>query len=399
MSSLPLSIVHASCANKSRHFALTLALSAALLTVAGCDDPSNVGQGLLDAQAGDTRVTTMTPDEVALGDRPDATGGNAASGAIRALVGMVDDPVIGSFRSTGFVDFVPSSQFEAPFLNGTVSWAGLDLNLDYRYGDTTSVLQFDLYGVSESWLSSEISAEAEVPLGSLVASYEIPVTRGVVTLALPDAWVAANDARLRSETFTDAFHGFSIVPTAGNTVVGFRFSESGLRASAVPGDTVSYALSKVGTVTQQDGASSPSDFIILQDGSAKGVYVRFPLRGGEFDESLIHRVTMGLTAADLSAYYSDSFERPLPTVLGLEAVSADGLTRLEIAEVSVNADGAFIIDNTTLTNVFQSANLGKSVLDRFELYFPVEQSGVGFLALQTDGSPSIEALITATSIN
>jgi hypothetical protein len=57
------------------------------------------------------------------------------------------------------------------------------------------------------------------------------------------------------------------------------------------------------------------------------------------------------------------------------------------------------MDNTTLTNVFQSANLGKSVLDRFELYFPAEQSGVGFFAFPLDSGSSIEALITATTIN
>jgi len=399
MSLLLIETERATWARQRRHFTLPLVLLVCLLPMFGCDDPSNVGQGLLDAQAGETRIIPLSPGEVSAGDRSDLTGGNSASGAVRALVGVVDDPVIGTMRSTGFVDFVPSSQFGSDFLNGSVSWAGLELNLDYRYGDTTGVLQFDLYGVAESWLSSEITADADIPLGSLVASYEVPVREGIVSLPLPEAWVAANDARLRSETFTDAFHGFSIVPTAGNAIAGFRFTESALRATVVPGDTVSFALSKVGTVTEVDADRLPSDYVILQDGAPHGVFLRFPLRGDGLEESLIHRVTLGLTAENLDALYPDSFLRPLPSVLGMEAVSADGLTRLEIAEVSINADGRFIMDNTTLTNVFQSANLGKSVLDRFELYFPAEQSGVGFFAFPLDSGSSIEALITATTIN
>jgi len=382
-----------------RRFGPTLSLLAGFLLFSGCDDPSNVGQGLLDAQSGETRVTSLLPETISSGDRADETGGNAGSGAIRALAGMVDDPVVGPIQSTGFIDFVPSSQFESAFVNGTVSWAGLELNLDYRYGDTTGVVHFDLVSVPENWLSSDINADSDIPMGSVVASYEIPVSEGVVTLPLPEAWVNANDATLRSATFTDTFHGFGIVPTGGNAIVGFRFSESRLRASAAAGDTVSYALSKVGTQTDLSGATPPDNHAILQDGSPQGVFVRFPLRGEDLEESLIHRVIVQLEAVDVSGQYPESFSRPLPGVIGLEAVSADGLTRLEIAEVSINAAGEFVIDNTTLTNVFQSANLGKSVLDRFELFFPAEQSGIGFFAFPQDGGNSIEALITATSIN
>lgn len=382
-----------------RRFVPTLSLLAGLFLLSGCDDPSNVGQGLLDAQSGDTRVSTMSPDVIDRLDRPDETGGNAGSGAVRALAGTVDDPVLGTMTAHGFIDFVPSSQFESTFTNGSVTWAGLELNLDYRYGDTTGVVQFDLFSIPGNWLSSEVDAGSDIPRGGRIASYEIPVTAGVVTLPLPEAWVDSNDATLRSSTFTDTFHGFGIVPTGGDAIVGFRFSESVLRASAVPGDTVTYAMSKVGTLTDLSATAAPADHVILQDGSAESVFMRFPLRGEVLDESLIHRVIMQLTAVDLSSRYPEGFSRPLPGVLGLEAVSADGQTRLEIAEVAINASGDFVVDNTTLTNVFQSANLGKSVLDRFELYFPPEQSGIGFFAFPQNPGASIEALITATSIN
>lgn len=111
MSLLPIETERATWARQRRHFTLPLVLLVCLLPMFGCDDPSNVGQGLLDAQAGETRIIPLSPGEVSAGDRSDLTGGNSASGAVRALVGVVDDPVIGTMRSTGFVDFVPSSQF------------------------------------------------------------------------------------------------------------------------------------------------------------------------------------------------------------------------------------------------------------------------------------------------
>lgn len=377
-----------------------LVLLAGLLFSTGCDDPSNVGQGLLDPQTGDTQVTSLSPSDLSLGDRSDLTGGNAASGAIRALTGRVDDPVLGRIQSTGFVDFVPSSQFETSFVNGSVSWAGLSLNLDYRYGDTTGVVNLDLYSVTENWLSNEIGADSEVPMGDLIASFEVPVTEGVVQLPLPQDWIDENDATLRGTSFSDSFHGFGLVPTDGDAIVGFRFSESRLRASTVAGDTVSFALSKVGTVTDLAESNPPSGHVVLQDGAHGGITLRFPFNDGPLDEALIHRVILHLNAVDLSSQYPIGFNRPLPGVLGLEAVSAEGTSRLEIAEVSINSEGAFVIANTTLTNVFQSANLGKSSLDRFELYFPPEQSGIGFFAFPQDGgSDSVEAVITATTIN
>ncbi len=357
-----------------------------------------MGQGLLDAQSGETSVLSLAPSALIESDRADATGGNAASGAIRALTGQVDDPVIGSITSRGFIDFVPASQFESSFFNGSVSWAELSLNLDYSYGDTTSMVAFDLYSVPSDWLSSEIEADSDISIGTRIASYEIQATSGSVSLPLPAAWVDANDTTLRNSDFSDVFHGFSLVPTGGNAIVGFRFSESQLRVSATPGDTVSFAMSKVASLT--DIPPAPNGNILLSDGSSSGMDVQFPIRGGSFDESLVHRVILNLRATNLDASYPTGFNRPLPTVLGMDAVSAEGDTRLEIAEVSINAAGEFVIDNTTLTNVFQSANLGKSVLDRFELYFPPEQSGIGFFVFPTvSGDTSIEALITATPIN
>jgi len=377
-----------------------VALMVGLLIMTGCDDPTNVGQGLLDSQAGETRVITLQPNSVTAGDRSDPTGGNAASGAVMSLMGVVDDPVRGRMSSQGLIDFVPSNQFGADFLNASVDWAELSLNLDYRYGDTTSVVQFDLYEVPADWQSVAINAGSVIALGSKIDSYEVAAKEGLTSFVLPEAWIQEYDTILRDGSFSDLFHGFAMVPTDGQAIVGFRFSESTLRASATPGDTVAFALSKVGSLTSMPDSPPSSGRVFLGDGSARGVDVRFPLQGEELAESLIHRVILSLEIDNISSSYPAGFLRPLPAVIGLEAVSEDGESRLEIAEVAVNTEGRFVMDNTTLTNVFQSANLGKSVLDRFELYFPTDQSGVGFFVLPTTANElAIEALVTATPIN
>lgn len=376
------------------------AILATALLITGCDDPSNVGQGLLDAQGNDTEVVRLSPLSIEASETGDVTGGNAASGAVRALFGEAADPVVGTLTSTGLVDFVPASQFESGFVNGTVSWAGLEFNVDYSYGDTSGVLTFDLHAVPDTWQSTALRADSLIAIGSVIASYEIPASTGIVSLELPQDWVSEYDPLLRSSEFTDNFHGFALVPQQADAVLGIRFSESRLRASTTPGDTVAFALSKVASLTDDAAVQMPSGDVVLRDGSTGGLDLRFQFEGGALEPSLIHRVIIKLRTTDWSASYPAGFARPLPGVLSVHGVSADGATRVDIGEVPINQEGVFIVDNTTLTNVFQSANLGKSVLDRFELSFPAEQSGVGFMSFSMDPADvAVEALITVSPLN
>lgn len=371
-----------------------------MLLIAGCDDPSNVGQGLLDAQSSDTQVVSLPGASLEVAARGDLTGGNTAIGALRVLFGTVDDPVVGTLDATGYVDFVPGSQFPSTFLNGTVSWADLRLNVDYQYGDTSSTVLVDVYDVSAAWQSTTLRADSTIAQGAFIGSFEIPASSGIVTLPLPASWVTTHDATLRNSNFSDLFHGFAVVPRGGNAILGARFSESELRASAAPGDTVSFPMSKVGTLTRDDAVVDPAGYRVLRDGATSSLDLRLPIQDGPIGEALIHRVILKMKTADWSSQYPTGFSHPTPGVILLEAVSSDGATRLEIAEVAQNASGEFIVDGTTLTNVFQSANLGKSVLDRFEITFPAEQSGIGFVGFSVDdAAPGVETLVTLTPIN
>jgi len=368
----------------------------------GCDDPTDVGRSLVDAQAGESSVATLAASSIELNSRGDITGGNAASGAVRVLSGVVQDPVAGEIQSTGYMDFVPASQFESSFLNGSVSFAEVELSIDYVYGDTSGSVVFELVDIAADWESSFARADTSISTGNVVLTTSIPARTGIHSIGLPQTWVSANDALLRSSSVVDDFHGFALRPVSGNAVLGIRFTNSRIRASATPGDTVSFGLSKIVSGTDEQGPIQDSNVILLRDGSRNGLDVVFPFEGDEFPEAMIHRVLMRFNVSDFADSYPEHFNRPDILLVGLRAVSEDGATRLDIAEVIINSDGSFTFDNTSLTNVVQTANLGKSVLGRFELYFPVEESGVGFIAIQTDSDTEgsyPRALVTHTPIN
>ncbi len=389
----------------STNFRLPLKLTSVFVSailLLGCDDPTDVGRSLVDAQAGETSVTTLNASTLESNSIGDITGGNAASGAVRVLAGVVQDPVAGRIESTGFMDFVPSSQFESTFLNNTVDFAELQLSIDYVYGDSTLPVTFELLAVSHDWTSTFTRADTTILTGDPILVTTIPSIEGKHTVEFPQEWIASNDALLRSSTFVDDFHGFALRQVSGNAILGARFSESIIRASSAPGDTVSFSLSKVISTAAEPDAPTSSDHVLLRDGSAKGLDLRFSFEGESFPEAMIHRVLMRFNTIDLSNQYPETFARPEVTLVGLRAVSEDGGSRLDIAEVIINADGSFAFDNTSLTNVVQTANLGKSVLDRFELYLPVTQSGVGYLAIEKDLTHSENyprALVTLTPIN
>jgi len=374
-----------------RFFSGFLALLSILILMTGCDDRTNVGIGLVDAQTEESKVITLSASSLQDNGLGDVTGGNASSGASRALAGVVDDPVAGHMEAVGLLDFVASSQFGTSFLSQPVTFADLTMSIDYVYGDTTQPVTLEMYQVNESWISAFTRADTTIGTGALVLTTTIPAVEGDHVVTLPAEWVSAFDGILRSSTFTDDFHGFALRATSGNAILGVGFSGTSLRASSTPGDTVSFSLSKVFTSSSRIPSSASSEYLLLQDGAANGLDVSFPFLSEEFPEALVHRVLVRLNTVDLSDLYPSGFNRPVVSLIGLRVVADDDVTRLVVEEVGVASDGSLTFDNTILTNVVQSVNLDKSSLDRFELYLPSNQSGVGFLAIQF-GAISSESL-------
>lgn len=372
-----------------------------LLVVSACDDPSQIGLDLVDSQSGETSVTTLATSYAAVDGTADITSGTSTAGAFRALFGQVADPVAGSYNMTGFVDFISSSNVSSAFRAGTVSFADLEFNIDYVYGDTTQPVMISVYEIDADWPLVDARSDTSLSASSLITTASINPTKSVVNIPLPTSWVTANNSILKSTTFSDVFNGFALKATQGGAVLGVHFSGSSMRASSVPGDTVNFSVSKVLSSSASLPGQSASNVHILRDGATKSFSMRFPIKTGEFSQSAIHRVVMRLNTEDVSSLYPAGFSRPGVTRVGLRAVALDNVTRLNVATADVQADGTITFDASALSNIVQSANLANSELDRFELYFPKESSSVDFLAIKK-GLPATfgpRTVITYTPIN
>ena len=368
--------------------------------LSACDDPSTVGIGLVEAQAGDpesqTIAATLT-DETGLADM---TGGTTSAGALRALFGKVDDPVAGEFSMTGYMDFTPSSDIGSAFRATNVEYAALMLDLDYVYGDTTSFITVDIMEIDQAWDATGTRADTIVVARTLVGSHSFVPEPGIIEIPLPSDWVSENDTVLRSEDFTNDFHGFSLVVTQGNAIAGAHFSDTELKVSSVPGDTVSFPMSKVLSSSVTASEPSSSNRLIVRDGSSSAPSFRWAIGASDLGQAAIHRAIVRFNVEDVSGLYPTGFNRPGLSQVGLRAVAVDDETRLNIL-VSTVTDGLLSFESDALANIIQSANLGDSGLDRFELYIPDESSTVDFLTLIASSplTAAPRAVITLTPVN
>lgn len=358
--------------------AIALFLVFSTLLATGCsDDPSNVGIGLVDAQAGDALVETYDALAFAADGPADITGGDITAGATRALSGVVNDPRAGLFSPVGYADFVPSGAFPSAFTAGTVSYVELLLDMDYVHGDTTRTLELELSDITTAWASIGRRADTTLSVGSPIQTFEVDPTSQTVRVVMPQSWVSANDTRLRASSFQDDFHGFRIRGVDGNAVVGFNLVNSRMRATAVAGDTVAFSMSKVLTTMPTAPVGGPDQVVVLQDGGRHTVTLKFP----DLSSRAVHQAVVRAQVVSSLPQDPVGFSRPATTTVGIRAVTADNAIRLPLLTVQVQDDGSVVFEDPIITRVMQQAVLGLSEFDRFELYFPTGSSTVGSLSL------------------
>jgi hypothetical protein len=374
---------------------------AALIVLGGCDDPSDVGLGLVDQQSGSPTVETIEANRFALSDSTDITGGLAGRGASRVLAGTVDDPVAGRIEAVGTMDFSLSEGGDGTFRSGTLESVELLLSIDYIYGDTTSVLQFDLNDVPDEWTSDGRRADAGVTPAGLIMSFEVDAGAEDVTLDLPAAWVAAHAGEIQTSDFESAFHGFQIRPTTGNAVAGFTYAGSRMIAATAAQDTARYVMTRRHSSVDRTGGSMPAGTILLQDAGRSVAELSFPLDADGIGAAAIHRFEVELTPRRDLPDAPEHFVRPGIGEIGLRAVSTGAEVVLPISTADVSDDPETIIfDNDTIVSVMQRALGSDSNLERLEIYLPTTESGVGFLLLNdlNAGSDVPRAVVTLTPL-
>lgn len=367
---------------------LSAAVAALVLTLTACEDPSNVGLGLVGEQGGrpatsEAAVTNLGPDDP---ERP-------ANMPNRVLTGRVDDPLVGTVSSNGYLDFTPVSSSE--FRAGTVQSAELRLSPTYVYGDTTAEITFALRSVSAEWEDEDLPFDTSFAVGDIILEFTYNPTDTVVVVPMPSDWVSENDALLRSEDFVDDFHGFRLDHIAGNAVVGFGPSSTSLFASTED-DSASFPPAKAYSALAKESTAATDDRLILQAGV--GPEARFNLElSDEAESSAINRAAITFRA-DTMLTPEPNVHRPIMRTVDLYGITTEGGSVL-LARSTLDDSGRFIFDSDLLAREIQASLLGTREYDHFALRTPTPATtpnDLSELAL-LPASISIVAIYDATA--
>lgn len=381
-----------------------LVCSTLLLTVMGCDDPSNVGLGVGDDLGGGTPTTLeLTPTSFAADSIRDVTGNSN-----RILAGQVTDPIAGRITATGYIDLGRASDPTPGFVEGPVRTAELRLFPNYVYGDTVDTVTMGLYEMNAEWPSSGLASDTTLIgfSGNLITEFSFTPTDSVVTVEMPDAWIQANDEVLRdtSTAFVDRFHGFRIAPITGagnNAVVGFNRLNSQLRATSDVTPAMFTAIKTFSGLEQQD-ATVPKGRFLLQDGLGSGVTFTFTLPDSLTDAPLNRaaiQLTADTTALGATLPNNQNFIRPRIAQASLIGVPSGTDSQVTLSTISFDGDGRYVFDSNQIQTLFQEALLENPQIDRYILRLTPSSNTLNSLLLygpDSDAERQPMAFITVT---
>lgn len=282
------------------------ALLAALLTLAACDDPSNVGLGLVGGEGGVPVIERIDVPLVRT-DRAEPTGN-----ANQALAGVTTDPALGTIAASAYLDFGSPQQLNSnnsvdDFRSSTLRSVTLELPVTYRYGDTTSTVRYALRELESAFSAALAPSDTSFSAGAVITSFEAHPDSATIEVTLPDSWVARNDTVLSSTAFGAVFNGLLIEPESGDAILGFRQSgPDGLplvALRAVAGDDTVRFVANAGVTTTERRTPPPvpDDQIVFQDGFEHTLDLTLVtddllerLEGGAITRTVVEIPTVGL---------------------------------------------------------------------------------------------------------
>ena len=381
-----------------RPFVYPAVLLFLLALTTACEDPSNVGIDLVGNQGGDPVVINVPPAVFEIEPISDITG--TTTQILRTLSGRVEDPLLGTIVSTGNVDFRESPGVSDNFRNGQITEATLQLVVDYAYGDTSRALTLALRDIPDEWDAAGSTADTVIQAApEIVTEFNVSPTDSLVGIALPNAWIEAHSAEIRSENFNDDFHGFQLEPQEGNAVVGF--SAVGVQLIVVSGGvTATFTIAKsLSTIARTDVPDLGPDLLALQDGVGTSIEVDFDFLADSLRNTAVNRAiflfpTDSLTPA---AQTPPGFVRPRLGELSLVGITDAG-PALELIRSFPEDDGTYRFEASGLRNIIQSMVLGKSTFERFRLTVPTDNNTINAALFyrSNSGPQRPEAVLTLT---
>ena len=360
------------------------------LALAACDDPAPVGVDLVDEQSGAPYVLDLSAPDVTPGSFREVTGN-----ATRALVGAVDDPVLGRLEAQMYVDFASISTLTQVFENNPVTDAAVMLVTTYVYGDSTADTPVRLRSMAQSWVGSGATSDTTLQVGDLLTESVENRRTFTMEVPLPQTWVARWDTTLRGTTFDDSFHGFEVTAPDASSILGIEILGTSLRAVA-GGDTAYFPVAR--SITRYTHAPQPDDdgdAFTLQDGRKRTAAFRFTTE--EVRETLLLNRGVIRVPADtsLSINAPPHFVRPAISQLQLDWITTGGV-RLPIA-LANRTGGHFDFQSVQLHDSLRAFLQGGSTLEHLEVRVPDSRNGISVVRIPKH-DPAPRALLTVTPI-
>ncbi|MEM8485293.1 MAG: hypothetical protein AAF564_07070 [Bacteroidota bacterium] len=329
-----------------------------------CEDPTNVGLGLVGDDSGQPLTESldldgfMPVDEVGIVDNLG-----------EVLAGRVEDPSLGTTQAVAYFDVRTNTNQTIEYRNGPVERAILELETSYVYGDTLSELTFALHEVLNEFTGFQSTVDSIPPVGPELLQFSMMPKDAVVAIELPATWVAQYDADLRTPDFGQAFAGFQLRHIEGNAVVGFHnivTRDTRIR-SIVGTDTVNFVAEKsITTLEKETEGTLPPGRVGIQDGIGPKISFSFPV--DSLQGVALNRAAIQLSSDNEALDTPTNFFRPTIDNLALHGVLNDSSSAL-LAIGTLSDDGDYRFVSETFHTVLQSFLLGGTPYESYEIRF------------------------------
>jgi hypothetical protein len=302
--------------------------------------------------------------------------------------------------ATGHMDLTRPAVVPVEFFDTPISRVVLRLRPDYRYGDTTATVTFDIHEILESWNAPSLVSDTTLAVrGEVVTSFSVSAADTLVHVEMPVTWVEDRSPLLRAADFNAAFHGFQIRPRDDSRLaLGFDGARSDLLVVSGVGesaDSVSYFTSALFSSVTRDvppEGTLPQGLIPLQDGPSQGLTfgLRLDTLGAPALSAGFLRIEADTTL--LVQNRPAGFVRPMSRTLVLYGIGSGAPIQLGEGVFDTRRQG-YVFSSTFLTGVFQDAALGRPLFERYAVGFPRSPSTLNVAPLVSTPAAPVRAVL------